>query len=293
MNAILKRAKGQQLASEGDNAIWVMTTEDIDLENESVSVEGGDLSDFNGVVVDNHQTDGPISERILGRVVQHWTEPVGEGTHWPQVKGPSRMAMLAEIEWNLATEKGREAKEMSDRNMLTGGSISFAPEGKVERNRAGGRHFPRWKLLEFSLVTVPANPSAIRLKRLGGVQSFDGDDGTVDKLGLAYAPGTRVTVRQLGEGVVEDVSLTGNTYWVRLSSGHLAEVDASRLHPVEMSYSEDDEELSDEDVEAMEQVNRSLSDLTSRLADIDLRLRHRKRLAAAFDDFANKIIKEL
>ncbi len=57
----------------------------------------------------------------------------------------------------------------------------------------------------------------------------------VAKVGLAYEQGTRVEVPG-GVGVVEDVSLLGRKYQVRLDDGDVKEYDASALNPVQRSW---------------------------------------------------------
>lgn len=155
---------------ENGNSIWCMTTPDVDSDGETVDPAGLDFSrfDLNPCVLDNHSTDGSVTDAILGRVVRHWLDEVGEGTRWPQVGGQPRPAQLCEIAWNTATEKGREAMRMAHSSQLNGGSISFLPKGRPERNRAGGNHYPEVLVLEMTLTPVGANPSAIRLKRLNG-----------------------------------------------------------------------------------------------------------------------------
>lgn len=326
MNAIVKRLKnGQYLEGDDDTSIWVMTTGDLDRQGETVDPEGGDFSDFeaNAVVVNNHVTDGPIND-ILGRVINHWNEEVGEGTRWPQVKGPARMALLGEVAWNTATQAGREAKDMAESGMLNGGSISFVPLDHPRKNREGGNHYRRWKLLEFSLCAVPSNPSAIRLKSLAikrkanvyvtnpkgdvalfnfhsgnrridymqdlsgarfvppldvqqriareidagkdegevggfsysttGQKSFDDDDECDKGALLVYEPGTRVSVRQLGEGTVLESSFLGTTYKVQLDNGHVAEVRVDRLEPIELALDTDDDDEEEVDPEIVERL---------------------------------------
>lgn len=163
--------KGQFLDNEDEEtSVWVMTTGDVDRDNETVNPLGGDYSEFdsNPVVVDNHSTDGSVTDVVLGRVVEHWDDEVGEGTKWQQVKGPRRDAHLCKIKWNTATPKGQQAAQMAKAGMLNGGSISFAPLDTPQKNKQGGNHYNKWKLLEFTICPVGSNPSAVRLKNLKG-----------------------------------------------------------------------------------------------------------------------------
>lgn len=167
----LEKAERISQGPDDETSVWILTTADRDRDGETVDPEGLDFSEFdkNPVFVDNHQTDGSVTDVILGRVIRHWLDEVGEGTKWPQPGGPKRPAQLGEIKWNTATAKGREAKGMAKLGMLNGGSISFLPMGRAEKNRDGGNHYPQAKLLEFTACAVPSNPSAIRLKSMNAI----------------------------------------------------------------------------------------------------------------------------
>jgi hypothetical protein len=49
--------------------------------------------------------------------------------------------------------------------MLSACSVGFIPLESVPR-KGGGYTIKRWSLLEFSVVSVPANPGALRVRRL-------------------------------------------------------------------------------------------------------------------------------
>lgn len=166
--------KGQYLDQNEDNSIWVLTTGDLDRDGETVDPEGVDFSEFdlNPIVVDNHNTDGGVTEVILGKIVRHWLDEIGEGTKWPQVGGQRRPAQLGEIEWNMENEAGPQAARMAKAGQLNGGSVSFVPLKEASKNSNGGNHYAKVKLLEFTLCPVGSNPSAVRLKRLKGVRDY-------------------------------------------------------------------------------------------------------------------------
>ncbi len=168
MKTILKRAKGQYVTGDDDNSIWVMTTGDTDRDGETVDPEGIDFTHFEqqgSPFLDNHNTEGSVTKVILGKVVRHWLDTVGEGTEWPQIQGPPRKAQMGEIQWNLATQAGREARDMAKNGMLNGGSISFTPAGPSSKNRDGGSHYSHAKLIEFTACPASSNPYAVRVKR--------------------------------------------------------------------------------------------------------------------------------
>ncbi len=193
--------KAQYLDEEGDNSIWIMTTGDVDRDGETVDPEGVDFSEFdiNPVVLDNHNTDGGVTDVILGKVVRHWLDEVGEGTKWPQVGGERQPAQLCEIEWNESTQKGRDSRRMAKAGQLNGGSISFVPLVEPSKNSKDGNHYSKVKILEFTLCPVGSNFRAVRLKRLkkaidykvgdgvlitGG--SYRGRTGTIKETGSEY-----------------------------------------------------------------------------------------------------------
>lgn len=165
----------------GDDAhpivTYVMTTGDVDADDETVNPLGGDFSRFalNPVLIYNHDTDefpigsfsadlaGPIPK---GREPVHpklavWQDEVGEGTDWPQVEGPRRAALMGRAKFDLVDDQSKTAYGKIKAGTFKGGSISFDPMGPVTRGHHGGTHYAKWKLLEMTACSVGSNPSAV------------------------------------------------------------------------------------------------------------------------------------
>jgi HK97 family phage prohead protease len=67
--------------------------------------------------------------------------------------------------WFDDSPEGRKAWEAVRRGTISAASISFRPIGEPRRNDKGGLDFDDWELLEWSLVPIPANPSAVVIQR--------------------------------------------------------------------------------------------------------------------------------
>jgi hypothetical protein len=165
---------GKALAEHDDEArtvLWVMTTGTLDRDNETVDPAGGNFNEFelNKPVAWNHDTDDFPIGTIVGLP---WVDEIGEGTAHPVAAngaslGERRTALLGEVYFSAENPKGDQAYRMAKEGTLGGGSISFLPEGRTERNSAGGTHYPKWKLLEFTICQIGSNPDAVALaKRL-------------------------------------------------------------------------------------------------------------------------------
>ena len=73
--------------------------------------------------------------------------------------------LIADIEL-APTAKGQEIKTLIDHGTLRAVSIGFAP-GQAQENSKGGMDLSSNELLEISIVAVPANPDALRIKSNG------------------------------------------------------------------------------------------------------------------------------
>lgn len=166
VSAHLKKGRLLNTDDEERTATFVLTTDTTDRDGETVNPEGGDFEEYkkNPVVAFNHNTD----DFPIGRTLKLWNDDVGEGTGYPQAGGEKRRALLAQVQFSKANPKGDLAYQMTKEGTLTGCSISFLPQGNPEKNGNGGNHYPRWKLLEWSICPVGSNPDAIKLalKRL-------------------------------------------------------------------------------------------------------------------------------
>ena len=162
-----KKLKGQP-TNEGSNEertrTWVLTTQDEDRDGETVSPIGGDFKEYlrNPVVQWNHDTDSEPIGQMIGKPFNAY---VGEGSDYPEISGPRRMALLGRIKFSNANPKADQVWKQILEGSIRAGSISFMPVGRTEKNESGGNFYPHWRLLEFTVCAVPANSSAIATNR--------------------------------------------------------------------------------------------------------------------------------
>ena len=92
-----------------------------------------------------------------------WNDYVGEGTKYPTVGGPKRLALLGKVYFSKENENADKAfrQVIEEPRTLGGGSISFLPIGNVAKNKQGGNHYTKWKLLEFTVTPIGSNPDSI------------------------------------------------------------------------------------------------------------------------------------
>lgn len=138
-----------------------------DRQGEIVEVEGWDLKDFkaNPVILWGHDH----SQLPIGKATKTWIEGSGK-----QAK------LMTKIAFQEVTELGRAVKQLVADGVLKTLSVSFWPVD------ADGNRFTKQKLLEISVVNVPANPQAMML----GYKSLKDngfDDETITKAGIPVA----------------------------------------------------------------------------------------------------------
>lgn len=144
-----------QKAGEGGQSMYTFraTTEAIDRQGEIVTLDGWDFSNFeaNPVILDSHNYWG--IENIVGRAVP-----------------PLR---LVEGAWEVdvvfnGTPRGKLAQQLVDEGNLRAVSVGF---NSLERTGGYGTKEPmkhlKKELLEVSVVPVPANQEAVRVRGLG------------------------------------------------------------------------------------------------------------------------------
>lgn len=139
------------LSIKDGKASFVMTSDALDRQGEVVETEGWDFGNFmrNPVILDTHRYES--IEDIVGRAVG---EPRREGSGW-----------VVDIEF-APTERGKTAKELVERGMLNAVSVGFR---SMQRRKVGSAiHHVKKELLEVSLVAIPANPTALRVKMNDG-----------------------------------------------------------------------------------------------------------------------------
>lgn len=135
------------LSLKDGKASFVMTTDALDRQGEVVEVDGWDFGNFmkNPVILDTHRYES--IEDIVGKAVG---EPRREGSGW-----------VVDIEF-ANTERGKVAKTLVEQGMLNAVSVGFRSTQRRKEGRT--MHHVQKELLEVSLVAIPANPTALRVK---------------------------------------------------------------------------------------------------------------------------------
>jgi hypothetical protein len=182
LGRVCKKLKGQALTTnEGKRVVtYCLTAENSDRDQETVSPTGGVYDEFalNPLVILHHDTEtipvGSLGADLAGPVpdgmepvhdaLSIWNDWVGEGTRYPMVGGPRRLGLLGNVYFSkVSPEAERVYQQVLERTFL-GGSLSFIPLGHPLRNELGGNYYDRWQMLEWSLVAIPSNASAIAVK---------------------------------------------------------------------------------------------------------------------------------
>lgn len=134
----------------------LITTMDVDFEADRVFPEGADLGMYlrNPVVLWLHDAYGHTASAGI---------PVGTTKSLEIIPGKGIRA--TGIDWLEGDEFADRVRNAWAQGKIRGASIGFLPI-EARPNTHGGYDHLRWKLLEWSLVPIPANPTAIR--RVGG-----------------------------------------------------------------------------------------------------------------------------
>lgn len=155
----------------------------VDRQNEVIDQAGWDLASYrdNPVILDSHKY-GSIDD-ILGKAVR--VEPMPEGL---------------EVDVQFAdTERGRMAQRMVEDGFLRTVSVGFRSMARRPGQRSGEpMTHTRMELLEVSMVAIPANREAVRLR---GVEGDDVTDETKAgrRLSKASAEKIRAAMAMLAE----------------------------------------------------------------------------------------------
>ena len=131
--------------NEGGLPEMVISSPTLDRENDRIIPSGGRFENFrkNPVLLWGHQ---------------HGQLPIGSVTRL-NVKDQSIKAQWKWLENDIFAER---VKHCWDEGICRAASIGFMPV-RAMKNEGGGFDFLEWQLLELSLVTIPANPDAVRL----------------------------------------------------------------------------------------------------------------------------------
>ncbi len=149
-----------KLVTHGTLPSMTVSTAAVDRDNDRVLPEGGNFKNFlnNPVLCWGHsRSDIPI-----GSVVQLSTDrQAGIRMQW---------------KWLENDPFADRVKNAWEQGIVRAASIGFIPKQSV-RNEFGGEDHQVWELLEISLCSVPANPTAVRALKSLGLWDAQRDDG--------------------------------------------------------------------------------------------------------------------
>lgn len=134
-----------------DDGITI-TTMALDLENDRVFPEGAELQTYlkNPVVLWLHDSYGSTESAGI---------PIGTSRSLEVVPGVGIRA--TGIDWLEGDPFADRIRNAFEQGKVRGASIGFIPTEHLP-NEHGGYDILKWKLLEWSLVPIPANPDAVR-----------------------------------------------------------------------------------------------------------------------------------
>jgi len=155
------------LEKKEDGFVAVASTSVEDRQGERVEVSGWDLKEFK-------------KNPVLQWAHDHSVPPIGKAEKiWVEGEGKKARLMFKPV-FQEITEFGRAIKRLVEDGFLNAFSVGFQPVD------ADGNTFTKQKLLEISVVNVPANPEALML----GYKSLKDDgfnDDTIEKTGIPVA----------------------------------------------------------------------------------------------------------
>lgn len=150
-----------------DEITAIASTAVEDRQGEIVEVSGWDLKDFkaNPIILWGHDH----SQLPIGKATKIWVEGAGKTAK-----------LMVKIAFQEVTELGRAVKQLVKDDVLKTLSVGFIPmDGEDNR-------FTAQKLLEISVVNVPANPQALMLS-YKSLKDAGFDDDTINKAGIPSA----------------------------------------------------------------------------------------------------------
>ncbi len=155
------------IEKKGEEFLAIASTAAVDRQGEIVEVSGWDLKDFK-------------KNPVLQWAHDHSVLPVGKAEKiWIEGEGKNAKLMFKPV-FQEVTEFGRAVKQLVQEGFLNAFSVGFIPlDGEDNR-------FTKQKLLEISVVNVPANPEALML----GYKSLKDNgysDETIEKAGIPVA----------------------------------------------------------------------------------------------------------
>lgn len=145
----------------------IASTAVVDRQGEIVTVSGWDLKEFkqNPVILWGHDH----SQLPIGNATKVWVEGVGKSAK-----------LMTKIVFTEVTEMGRAVKQLVTDGVLRTLSVGFMPID------ADGNTYTAQKLLEISVVNVPANPQAMMLG-YKSLKKAGFDDAVITRAGIPVA----------------------------------------------------------------------------------------------------------
>lgn len=164
MNPVLKKIKGQptnQGSDEQRTRTWVMSTFDVDRDGERVRPEGIKFENYARTgrpVMWNHDTD----QKPIGNLTEDpWLDYVGEGTAYEEVTGPKRLALLGRVKFSKSNPDADRIWGQVQEGSIRGGSVSFVPTGRANKDADGHTVYDESDLIEFTICSIGSNMSAV------------------------------------------------------------------------------------------------------------------------------------
>jgi HK97 family phage major capsid protein len=142
---------------------------EFDRYQDRLSVQGWDLRAFNAnpVILYNHDAgDGGFLG--LGRKD---VLPIGKGRAYVEAN-----ALLVDVQFDQADDFAKKVEQKVDGGFLNAVSVRYTiPDGAYEENSKGGLDSTSQELLEISIVTIPGNQRALRVKGFDEQSNHTGD----------------------------------------------------------------------------------------------------------------------
>lgn len=154
-NKIFKK-QGMSIKQINDNYTFILATDDIDRDNERINIDGIDTVGFqkNPVAFFNHNNFDNF--------------PIGKWSNIQKSTYGGKNVLLADLIIHEETPEAQTVKKLLDLNMLNTTSVGFRSlarevEPRTENGEEVWTH-TKSELVEASIVNIPANPNAVRIK---------------------------------------------------------------------------------------------------------------------------------
>jgi HK97 family phage major capsid protein len=171
----VKNAPGSD-ASEAKTYTFRANDGEFDRCQDRLSVQGWDLKSFNAnpVILYNHDAgDGGFLG--LGRKD---VLPIGKGKAYVQGN-----ALFVDVQFDQQDEFAKKVESKVDQGILNAVSVRYTiPDGAYTENEKGGLDSTAQELLEISIVTIPGNQRALRVKGFDEPTQHNGDKMTPEQI---------------------------------------------------------------------------------------------------------------